>query len=263
MRRALVVLAAILGSGVMAWSDTLVLKDGRKIDWVSIRDLGDSYEVETADKKKITVKRGDVDRFLQGQTAAPLTGAAFTYDRPKGIAAQNLLGLIVPKRDAVNGDWRLTAAGLSIAPAQTAVAYRLAIPVAPPEEYDLEAAVEMKDGDGEIILGLVAGGRQFGVVFENLTGLSQVDGQPHYSNPSAVPGRVFAPKKPRTVICAIRKTSLAVYVDNQRHLFWEGDWKKLSIGVGYKPPTADHLFLSVANAPHAVSKLVLYPRASP
>lgn len=253
-------LLGILTLATFGHADTLILKDGRKIEWISIRDLGDSYEVETPDKKKVSIKRADVDRFIQGQPVSSLTGATMTYERPKNVAAVNLLGQIQPKRDAINGDWRLAAGGLSISPAASAVAYRIAVPVAPPEEYDVEATIEMKEGEGEVIIGLVAGGHQFGIVFESLTGVSLVDGQPHYSNPTAVPGRVFAAKKPRTIVCAIRKTGLAVYVDNTRHLVWEGDWKNVTIGAGYRPPAQNHLFLSVANAPHFVSKLVLYPR---
>lgn len=257
MKHVLVLGALMLWQGLPSHADVLELKDGRKIEWLSLKDCGDSYEVETPERKKVNVKKDDVAKFVQSQRIA-LTGASMTWERPKGVAAANLLALVDTKRDAVSGDWKVNRGSL-VCPT-TASASRIAVPHVPPEEYDIEATVELREGSGEIIIGLVAAGKQFGIYFADTTGIVAVDGKFPFENETGVPGRVFSPKKPRTVTCSVRKETVSVYVDAKRILQWNADYKRVSLAVGYLPPSKDHLFVSVANGTYAISQLTLFPR---
>jgi hypothetical protein len=50
------VLATLILAGTVS-ADELVLKDGKKIEWKTITDEGDTYEVTTPQGTKITVKK--------------------------------------------------------------------------------------------------------------------------------------------------------------------------------------------------------------
>src|SRR4051812_287373 len=63
------------------WGDELILKDGKRVEWVALRDLGDAYEVETPQGTKISVKKDDVDSLAKKKAPELLTGAAITFDK--------------------------------------------------------------------------------------------------------------------------------------------------------------------------------------
>ncbi|MGH2690166.1 MAG: hypothetical protein ACRDKW_15375, partial [Actinomycetota bacterium] len=80
-----------------------------------------------------------------------------------GSKTIDLLKLVDPAKDSVQGAWRFEGTALVTGPARFS---RLQIPYVPPAEYDLRAVVERKDGSNSIVFGLVAGGRQFCFVLD-------------------------------------------------------------------------------------------------
>src|SRR5947208_758449 len=96
----LVLLAAI------ARADEIQTKDGKKIGFKALVDMGDSFEITTATGAKVTVKKEDFDKLvLAGAKEAPLTGASFTFDKKLKLNSVNLLGVVNPKKDSVGGEW--------------------------------------------------------------------------------------------------------------------------------------------------------------
>ena len=56
-------LAAVLLWGPAVLADDLVLKGDKKIEWTSLRDLGESYEVELKGGVKLEVKNSDIAKI--------------------------------------------------------------------------------------------------------------------------------------------------------------------------------------------------------
>jgi hypothetical protein len=63
------VFVSLFLAGLVA-GDELVLKDGKKIAWTSLRDLGDSVEVELPQGTKLTVPKSEIDKVVFGTPAA-------------------------------------------------------------------------------------------------------------------------------------------------------------------------------------------------
>ena len=105
----------------------------------------------------------------------------------------------------------------------------------PPEEYDLEADVIRTEGDGSVILGLYAWGRQCRVVVDGdadsgpRTGLAPMNGKwvtdPHY--PGGVVGPVLQTGRQSTIVCRVRRKSLVVTCDGRTIVDFDGDPAKL------------------------------------
>lgn len=256
--------AFVLLISSIAGADTLVLSDGKSIEWKTLVDKGDSLDVTTTDGKIVTVKKSDVARMVFNTDKGPLTGATFSPENKKSGQPTNLLTIVNPKKDAVNGDWRFAGGALVGRSPQADAAYRIAIPFSPPEEYDLDIIAEIKDGDGEILIGLVAWGKQFAVHFDHGrglgSGLSQVDGAWASQNDTGKPGRVFVKSKPRAILVSVRKEFLSVKLDGQPWLYWKGDPKRLSLIAAHRPENAEHLFVSIANASYSISKFAIIPK---
>ncbi|MCX6910577.1 MAG: SUMF1/EgtB/PvdO family nonheme iron enzyme, partial [Verrucomicrobia bacterium] len=87
----------------------------------------------------------------QPQSEATATDAAWQN-------AINLLPLIDPQKDAVEGQWTLENGELKVAPSNFA---RLQIPYQAPEEYDFRIVFSRQSGDRAIWQILMGGGRQF------------------------------------------------------------------------------------------------------
>src|SRR5436189_6406953 len=85
-----------------ALADELVLKDGKRVKWTVLKDLGDSFEVETADGVKIEIKKSDVAKFESksvtaakreeaAAAGAAITGATFTWEKGRKLNQFDIL----------------------------------------------------------------------------------------------------------------------------------------------------------------------------
>lgn len=168
--------------------------------------------------------------------------------RSEGISAGpaiDLLGRIDPRRDAVEGDWRLSKGVLTFAGDKEWS--RIQVPYHPPEEYDLTVVAERVRGTEILILGLVVGGRQATVVLDGwgggVSGLERIDGKVSQDNETTHRGWRFANGKPTTIVCKVRKSGVAVTCDGRQIVDWRGEAERLSVVGGWKVPDEKQLFL--------------------
>lgn len=243
-------------------ADELILKDGRKITFRVLRDGGDSVEVQTDDNQNLTFKKDEVKDIKLIQTKAPLTGATFSGDEAtKSFAPINILELANVKKDALSGQWK-TQGGTLVGVGYPAA--HLELQYIPTTEYDIELLAEKTEGEGELLVGLAAEGKRFSADFDGpgaATGIRCIDGKYAYENESGVQMKVFGEKKPRKIVCAVRKDRVVILVDGKEVVNWKADYKRVSIGPS--AGAADkkmNLFLAVCNGGFKISKFVLIPK---
>lgn len=227
---AVLVPMALMSLPVMA--DDLVLKDGKKIEWKTLVDSGDIYEIVTPSGTKLTVKKTDVDRLSQKPLETPLTGASITFEKKRKLETIDLLTKINPK-SGLGGTWK-TAAGALTGTAGPLDFSRIPTSFSPSEEYDLYATVEKKDTGGETFIGLTGGGKQFIFYLDGKggtwAGLMVVGGDTlNISNQLGVVGKTFEKGTPRKLHIMVRKNAFVVQVDGKDVFTWEPDWQKLSM----------------------------------
>lgn len=244
---------------VPAAADELTLKDGKQIQFRVIKDGGgDSLEVQTADNQNLKIKKDDVKDVKFITPKAPLTGASFSGDETKACDRPvNLLASIDPKKNGVTGEWRasggaLVGSGIGL----------LEIPYTPAAgAYDLDIVLERKDGDDEIVIGLVASGKPFSVTFDwgpgQCSGLTCVGGGRVYENETKVAGKQIPVRRPMIIKCAVREGRVVIMVDGKSAIDWKGDMKQLSHPGRTKE---QNLFFSVRNSTVVVSKYVFTSR---
>lgn len=243
------VAVVLLSSSVGA--DEVLLKDGRKIEFKVLTDAGDSYELITPVGTKISVKKSDFDKIIPvDTTVAPLTGASFTFDKKQKLETVDLFAKIDPKRDTVTGNWKLTPQGLR-AELGDGVEWlgRLAIPVTPPEEYDLTAVVTRTEGVQDFAIGLVGGGKQFSIQFDGWfgvrSGLMGIDGKDADANGTGIPGKFFVNGKAKTMVFMVRKEGVIVVADGKDFIVWKADWDRIALSPQMAIPSKKHLILGV------------------
>lgn len=254
--------SALLGLAAMCVSiaaDEIILKDGKQIQFRVIKDGGgDSIEVQTVDNQNLKIKKDDVKDVKFVTPKAPLTGATFSGDETKAInKPTNLLALVDPKKDGVTGEWRVSSAALI----GSGVGL-LELPYVPATaSYDVEISLERKDGDDEIVIGLVSGGKPFSITFDwgkgDATGLTCIGGGRVYENDSKVSGKQLPVKKPLTVKCAVREERIVVMIDGKTIIDWKGDIKKLSHPGRVKE---QNLFFGIRNTTVVLTKYIFTAR---
>lgn len=250
-------LALMAGTG---FCDEIVLHDGTSVKWKSIARTGQFYEVLTQDGKRLKIPATEVKGINMGEAPGPLTGATITL---KPMPPVDLLGRIDAKRDAISGNWKISQGQLRLS-FQAAPAV-LEIPYEPPAEYDIVCQVERTDGTDFFMIGMVAGGKQFGVSLDTYEGKSSTVNNIASSgiNEATVNQKEPCLKrgKPRSVVCKLRKDGLRVEVDGEK-LFEVGGLDRVTPPAGYTPKSPTRLFLSAASAGVRVTKLVATPYES-
>lgn len=252
--------ALLLFASTLTFGDELVLKDGKKIEWKTITDGGDTYEVVTDDGAKITVQKSDVVSFQKTKSANVLTGATFTFDKKIKLTTTDLLKAVDAKRDAVAGSWTLAGGKLTGAPPAEGHG-RFIIPVTPQEEYDLTMVVTRKSGTEDLGVGIVGGGKQVTYIFDafngKVCGLYLVGGRGADTNGTGVPGPVFE-KATRTIVMMVRKQGLVVQVDGKDFCSFT-DWNNVSVSPAHTTGILQKgvLYLSVYKASFEISRMVL------
>lgn len=173
----------------------------------------------------------------------------------------DLLALIEPAKDTVDGEW--TFDGRTLVCARKRPWARIQIPYAPPDEYDLTVVAERKDGLEAINIGLVRGGAQFhavvdGFAFKGLqSGLSTIDGRFADNNETTVKGQLLANDAAGTVVCEVRKGGVRMRVDGKLVFDWKGDFKRLGNHPALKVPDSGALYLNAFNCIYRFPKMTL------
>lgn len=226
-------LVAILAATAAA--DELVLKDGRKVEFKSLEDTGDTYTVTTPEGARVVVKRSEVEGFAKTEPAVVLTGASVTFDRKTKTDSVDLLKKVEPDKDTISGVWKFVAgalvgsSGTSGDPtARVQVRY---VPSA--EEYNLTIVLERIDGGDNVgICFPTPGGGlamwHFDVDMGAYQGLLAPEGHDGHRKLSAVPGKTLQAGKARTIVFMVRRAALVVQIDGKDVSTYRADWSKIS-----------------------------------
>lgn len=262
MKYFLATILLALPVGVSA--DELVLKDGKKLEWKTLSDEGDTYEITTPQGTKITVKKDEVDSFTKKKTEGPLTGAQFTFDKKRKIEVVDLLAKVDTKKNTVSGSFTFTAGKLTGA-SDGVNAPRLMLPYTPPEEYDVTMVVErIRDDVPELVLGFIGGGNQCLFCVGNTSGLQYVSGQNILENGLAVQTSWLEVKKPRTIMLMVRKEALIAQVDGKDFFAWKADWSKVSVHPVHAIPIKNWMYIELGRNAIQVDRLtVTAPKEKP
>lgn len=174
----------------------------------------------------------------------------------------NLLKLLDPAKDSVEGTWRL-AEGKLQTPGQPFA--RIEIPYAPPPEYDLKIVLEKVALTGSFTLGLAREDAQFSVVLDGViegktrTGLDLVEGNPFYANETTYTGGLFAEKKKSTLLVSVRAGQITVTVDGKKVIDWKADYERLTLYPGWRVPRKTSLFVGSWTAIFRFEQVELQP----
>jgi hypothetical protein len=178
----------------------------------------------------------------------------------------DLLKQIDVKRDAVQGDWQLGAAGLS---APGGMYDRLQLLGGAPDEYRLTAVVEADGELRDVSFGLPVAGRQVLCCVDGGKGLSSglnlVNGA-WFNQPEKNPTygwrkvRLLEQGRPNTLTYIVRKTSLRVLRDGAQLVRWSGDPQSLSMPK-VEVPDPRRLFVLSYDMPFRLTKLEVAPLA--
>lgn len=244
-----------------AWGDDLVLKDGRKIEWKALVDLGDSYDIQTKQGEKLSIKKEDVENFVKTEVSnvAPLSGAVFVFDKKRKLDTIDLLSKIDPKKDAFSGNWKFMG-GTLVGTSSPFTHSKMLTSCTPPDEYDLTMTIERKDGTLDVYVGLVAGEKQFTFHFDGFNGyngLAMIDGMAPDLNGTGIKGSVFQNRKPRTVVFMVRKEGIVVQLDGKDYYKWRGDWSRVSLHGMMPVPKKDIIFFGGFDNTVSISKATL------
>lgn len=238
----------LLGNG-LAYSDEVVLKSGQRIEWKTITDKGDAYEVQTAAGKTVTVAKRDVASLAisEPRGEAPLMGATFTFDRGRKAETINLFRLVNPKRDAIVGNWDFSGGALNGETKERTHA-KIEIPYTPPEQYDLTMTLERREGVKDLGVGLVApNGSQFFYSFESLSanwcGVWLGESPPNSSG-IGIQKKIFEPGKERSIKFMVRREAFIVQVDGKDFQTWKPQWDRVSLHPALAVSKKNTLFLT-------------------
>jgi hypothetical protein len=205
-------------------ADDVVMKDGRKIEFKTLEDAGDTYVITTPENTRLVVKRGDVDSFAKTEHVSPLTGATVSFDKKAKLNVDDLL----KRAEFMTGSWKTAPDGsVSCEKPGPRDNSTLHVRVAPSaEEYNLTAVVE-RDGEGDNIgFGLTGpGGAQMTYIFDLDMGKESCVFTADRKRISTVAGRQFTAKKARVVTFMVRKSGVVVQLDGKDFSTIRTDWK--------------------------------------
>jgi len=198
-------------------------------------------------------------QLLRAEADALIESASLTF--PPRV---DLLALIDPGRDSLEGEWRLEEDSLVAPDSETA---RLEIPYMPPEQYDLVLTGQRVSGEDGLCLGILVGGRQCQVVVDGHSGeafVSGVDGLKDGERPERLHhGQVISDEEQVTIICAVRKVgaehAVSVECDGAEILRWQGHDERLSLSPTECPAHNRILFLGTRSSSFRINEMQLIP----
>ena len=179
--------------------------------------------------------------------------------------ATDLLKLIDPKSDAVEGTWRLEGGKLTSPVSGFA---RIHVPFKPPEEYVLSATVRRVDGNDNFAMGLIMGGHRFSVGIDSFngtkTGMELINGQSIGRNDTTkvTSGNLLKAGQKQQIMYTVRKNQVVVKCDDKVLIDWTGDPAKLTTHQFWAVPKPDQLFIGARSSTFEISKLEIKPLES-
>jgi hypothetical protein len=175
----------------------------------------------------------------------------------------NLLQMVDPKLDAIGGTWTLEGGALVSGKEEWA---RIQLPYTPPEEYDLTAVVERKEGMDTVGFGLAQGRTVFSLWVDGfpakggVTGLDKLDGMLLENQPGSTKGLFLKNDVPSTVVISVRRGGVRVQVDGKAVLSWQGAYSRLGPSPVWqaRDPKAP-LLVGAFGSRYHFSKILLTP----
>jgi len=166
----------------------------------------------------------------------------------------NLLKLIDPRIDSIQGSWRFDG-GTLVSPQEWWG--RLQIRYIPPEEYDFHAVVERKVHDEDFYIGLPRGEAFMGVGLDAGHSAYTVLGDTGIRHQ----GAVLPQDRAVSILCSVRRRELTVTVDGRKLLSypWKGDEKRSLFQPGWDIPNKKLPFIGAHGTVFRISKLTLVP----
>jgi serine/threonine protein kinase/Leucine-rich repeat (LRR) protein len=244
----------LIGGGVALWQVIIRVEDkqGKRLADLSV-PTGSKVEIDR--KGVVTVNLPDPGA---GQGAALKPGEI------------DLLKLIDPKKHAVKGQWRfdkqslVTPKELPAAKPVEETAPRLQIPFAPPPEYELEIVATRTEGNDSLVVGLVAGGRQFEAALDGyggtVAGLALLDWKKIHENETTVKAKVFTNGQASTIVIGVDRQGVTIRADRKTIIAWKGDFNRLTIHPAWAVPDPKQLWVGAWDSTFHIHKLVLRPR---
>lgn len=241
-----------------AAADELVLKDGTVVEWSQLKDLGDSYDVQTAAGGRIRIKKADVAKFVPKEApppAAPMTGATFTFDKKLKLTTVNLIAA-ANQKNAVAGSW--TCDGKKIVTPAVPHA-RLAFPSDLPKEYDVLITAKKESGNGSFYLFLPVQDKRLMIYVDGTDG---VEGGVSGVAATTFREKVFKDAKPRQIAIHVRKERLVMLCDEKKLVDWKNpDYSTVTIPEKIEVHQAG-VVLGVYDTSYTLDRLsVVYPAA--
>jgi hypothetical protein len=179
-----------------------------------------------------------------------------------GAARVDLLRVVDPRRDSVQGAWRIENQTL-VSPMEAFP--RIQFPYAPPSEYDLTLVVERKatipgPDAGGLYAGLVGGEKQFGVEIDaggKSSGIwvSEKGG----TLGASVRGSFLSEGRAHSIVYKVRASKVEVRVDGSVVLDWPADYSKVWIHPSWKASDARVLYLGAYKATYIIKQVSLLP----
>ncbi|MCY3020787.1 MAG: hypothetical protein NTW87_17355 [Planctomycetota bacterium] len=177
------------------------------------------------------------------------TDVAAKTDAPARVV--DLLVLVQPHRDAVAGVW--TSKDGALVSDKTLYA-RVAIPYAPPQEYDFRVRFTRQEGTDSVTQIMSRGERSFGWVMGGVNntvfGFETVGGVSAMANPTTVKRTACLENgKAYTSLVQVRKTGLKAYLDGQLVCQWRTDFSDMDVYKDWKLPMPGILGVGSWNGP--------------
>jgi tetratricopeptide (TPR) repeat protein len=139
----------------------------------------------------------------------------------------NALSTVLLPDDALAGDWKLE--GGQLTSPKDARALLLVRTPELPRRYSVNLAVELIEGKGELVVGLLAGGRAFSARLTNdHRGFDRVDGKPSSANETTTRGETFPPGTSVTLTCSTSDDAVRVFGRGGVLCSYQGSWERLS-----------------------------------
>ena len=202
--------------------------------------------------------------LLIGAGAAALAAALpFALRRPP-VVPVDLLKLPNLDRDTVWGEWSFQDGALRVEAGRRA--YRVQIPYAVPEEYDLTLRVERLGGQESFHIGMSNGQRNWTLMLDSMagaSGLHLIDGRMGTENETTRFGRQLPPNAPVDIEVKVRRGGVAAKIGGRPLVDWTGDLSRLSLAKSaFRVPSLRTIFLGAEMDAFKVSRLELRPLGS-
>lgn len=172
----------------------------------------------------------------------------------------DLLALVDVKKDQSSGVWKMEKGAL-ISPVGASTAF-LALPYAPPEEYDLKIEAARREGSADLYVGVVGGGKQMLLHIDGgdgkSGGLQWIDDKDWDNNETTYhDNRVFVDTQNRTILISVRRDSVTVTGDGRTLINWKADYKRVKAVNAVPSPAV--LYLGDWESSFQITQIQLTP----